>query len=335
MPDISPLPAVMRAIDPDRAGGPDVLELVERPVPQPAPGEVLIRVHAAGVNRPDVIQRLGHYPPPPGAPSIPGLEVAGEVVATGEGVADVRVGDAVAALVPGGGYAEYAVAAADLCLPVPAGMHFHEAAALPETYFTVWSNLFDIAGAAAGDTILVHGGTSGIGVTAIDLGRAFGLDVIVTCGTEAKCAAAAAMGARAINYRDGDFAPVVREWTEGRGVAIVIDMVGGDYVARNLVCLANGGRHVSIAFQHSQRAEIDVGLVMRRRLVLTGSTLRPRSVREKAAIARALQQKVWPLFAEGRLVARVDRTFPLAEAAAAHRRMEAGEHIGKLVLTLA
>lgn len=329
------LPATMRAIDPAEPGGPDVLEVVTRPVPRPGPGQVLIRVHAAGVNRPDVIQRVGRYPPPPGAPSIPGLEIAGTVVALGEDVTNVAAGDPVTALVPGGGYAEYAVADAALCLPVPAGMHFHEAAALPETYFTVWSNLFDIGGAKAGDTILVHGGTSGIGVAAIDLGRQFGLDVIVTCGTDAKCAAAEGFGARAINYRNGDFAPLVREMTGGTGVDIVLDMVGGDYVGRNLACLKQDGRHISIAFLGGSRVEFDMGIVMRRRLHMTGSTLRPRPLAEKAAIAERLRTYVWPALAAGTLQPRVDRLFPLEEAPAAHRRMEAGEHVGKIVLTLA
>ncbi len=327
------IPATMRAIDPEGPGGPDVLALVDRPVPRPGRGEVLIRVRAAGVNRPDVLQRLGLYPMPPGTTTIPGLEAAGEVVALGEGVARWKLGDPVTALLIGGGYADYAVAPEGQCLPVPAGMRFEEAAVLPETYFTVWSNLVDLAGARAGDWVLVHGGTSGIGVTAIDLGRLLGLRVIVTCGTDRKCTAASEMGAaHAIDYNDRDFAAEVREVTGGRGVDIVLDMVGGDYVPRNLVCLAEGGRHVSIAFQRGSRTDIDLALVMRRRLVLTGSMLRPRDVAFKSAIARALEKRVWPAFADGRLTARIDKRFPLADAAAAHRHMEAGAHVGKIVL---
>lgn len=308
----------------------------ERPVPQPGPGEVLVKVHAAGVNRPDVLQRMGHYQPPPGATSIPGLELAGEVVALGPDVSEVRLHDPVTALVPGGGYAQYCVVPAGTCLPVPPGMRFTEAASLPETWFTVWSNLIDQAGLRPGDFLLVHGGTSGIGVTSIDLARALGVTIIVTCGSDAKCAAAMELGASlAINYRNGDFAPRVREFTKGRGVDVVLDMVGGDYLPRNLHCLAPQGRHVSIAFQKGARTELDIGLVMRNRLTLTGSMLRPRPVADKAAIARALKERIWPLFADGTLSAHVDSTFPMQEAAAAHRRMEAGKHIGKIVLTMA
>ena len=330
------IPQTMRAIDPASHGGADVLLVVERPVPLPGPGEVLIQVHAAGVNRPDVLQRLGLYPMPHGIPTIMGLEAAGEVVALGEGVSGVQIGDPVTALVPGGAYADYVVADAGTCLPVPPGMHFTEAAGLPETYFTVWSNLFDQAGAKAGDTVLVHGGTSGIGVTAIDLCRLFGIDIIVTCGTDAKCDAARALGATdAINYRNGDFAPDVRELTGGRGVDIVMDMVGGDYVPRNLVCLAEGGRHVSIGFQQGARTELDLALLMRRRLLLTGSMLRPQPPAYKAKIAAQLLEKVWPAFADGTLTPRLDRTFPLTEAPAAHRHMESGSHVGKIVLSMA
>jgi NADPH2:quinone reductase len=326
-------PPGMQAVDLAGHGGPDVLVPVERPVPQPGPGEVLIRVHAAGVNRPDILQRLGLYPMPPGTTTIPGLEAAGEIVELGKGVTRWRVGDPVTALLIGGGYAEYAVAPEGQCLPVPPGMRFIEAAGLPETYFTVWSNLFDTAGAKAGDTVLVHGGTSGIGVTAVDLCRLFGIRVFVTCGTGQKCRAAAEFGAdAAIDYNARDFAAEVRELTGGRGVDIVLDMVGGDYVPRNLVCLAEGGRHVSIAFQRGQRAEIDLGQVMRKRLVLTGSMLRPRDIAFKARIAQELEAKVWPAFADGRLVARIDKVFALAEAAAAHRHMESGGHVGKIVL---
>ncbi|MFA7439580.1 MAG: NAD(P)H-quinone oxidoreductase [Sphingomonadaceae bacterium] len=335
MRDQQELPHKMRAIDPELPGGPEVLAVVDRPVPLPGVGEVLIRVHAAGVNRPDVVQRQGHYPPPAGSTSILGLEASGVVVALGEGVGNVRIGDPVTALLPGGGYADYVVANEKLCLPVPAGMHFLEAAALPETYFTVWSNLFRVGGAKAGDTLLIHGGTSGIGVAAIDLGRVFGIMVIVTCGTDAKCRAAEKLGAAlAINYRSGDFAPRVREFTEGRGVDLVIDMVGGNYVGRNLVCLAENGRHISIAFQQGRATEIDLSLLMRKRLHLTGTMLRPRPLAEKAAIADDLREKVWPHFAEGRLQARIDQIVPMENAASAHRRMEAGDHIGKLVLSM-
>jgi putative PIG3 family NAD(P)H quinone oxidoreductase len=329
------LPQTMRAIDPAHPGGPEVLAVVERPVPRPGPGEVLIRVHAAGINRPDILQRLGLYPMPPGVPTILGLEVAGEVVALGEGVRWPAVGEPVAALVSGGGYADFCVAPGVQCLPVPASVDYPGAAGLPETWFTVWSNLVDQAGVRAGDRVLVHGGTSGIGVTAIDLAKLLGFEIIVTCGTEAKCRAARAAGAhQALNYRDGDFAPEVRALTGGRGVDIVLDMVGGDYLPRNLACLAPGGRHVSIAFQRGPRAELDLMLLMRARLTLMGSLLRPRPVAEKAAIAAQLSETVWPRYADGTLTPRVDRTFPLAEVADAHRHLESGAHVGKVVLTL-
>lgn len=327
------VPREMNAIDPDAVGGPEVLRLVRRPVPAPAAGEVLVRVRAAGVNRPDVLQRLGLYPMPPGTPTIPGLEVAGEIVSAGDDVDGARIGERVTALVAGGGYAEYCCAPVEQCLPIPAGLGFAGAASLPETWFTVWSNVVDRGGARAGETMLVHGGTSGIGVTAIDLGRILGLTVIVTCGSDEKCAAARSLGAaHALNYRTTDWSAEVRALTGGRGVDLVLDMVGGDYVPRNLACLAEEGRHVSIAFQRGNRAEADIGLVMRKRLTLTGSMLRPRPVVFKAAIARALEQHVWPRFADGTLAAHVDARFPLADAAAAHRRMEAGEHVGKIVL---
>ena len=326
------IPATMIAIDPAAPGGPEVLVPVTRPVPVPASGEVLIRVVAAGVNRPDVLQRLGLYPMPPGTPSILGLEVAGEVVVGG---GRWRAGDRVCALVAGGGYAEYCVAPAGQVLPIPDGLDFAAAAGMPETYFTVWSNLFQRGGAVAGETVLVHGGTSGIGTTAILLGKAFGLTVVVTAGSADKCSAARELGAdHAIDYRTSDFVDKVAGITAGRGVDIVLDMVGGDYIARNLACLADDGRHVSIAFQRGPRAEVDFSTVMRRRLTLTGSTLRPRSVAFKTALAADLEAKVWPLFASGRLRAVSDQTFALADAADAHRRMEAGEHVGKIVLTI-
>lgn len=332
---VDPLPRTMRAIDPASPGGPDVLAVVERPVPAPGPGEVLIRVHAAGVNRPDVLQRLGIYPMPPGAPSILGLEAAGEVVALGEGVSRLRLGDPVTALVAGGAYADYVAAPEVQCLPVPPGLRFVEAATLPETWFTVWANLHDLAGAKPGERLLVHGGTSGIGVTAIDYARLRGLEIIVTCGTDAKCAAAKALGAtHALNYNDGDFAPKVRELTGGEGVDIVLDMVGGEYFPRNLASLKPGGRHVSIAFQKGNRLELDIAFVMRRRLTVTGSLLRPRTVAEKGAIAHALRAEVWPHFADGTLKPHLDRSFPLERADEAHRLMESGGHVGKIALTL-
>jgi putative PIG3 family NAD(P)H quinone oxidoreductase len=328
-------PSLMRAIDPAQPGGPDVLIVSERPVPEPGPNEVLIRVHAAGVNRPDVLQRMGRYPLPPGASSILGLEAAGEVVALGEGVSNISVGDPVTALVAGGAYADYVVAPAGQCLPVPPGMRFAEAATLPETWFTVWANLTDLAQAQSGEWLLVHGGTSGIGTTAIDYARVRGLTVIVTCGTDAKCKAALELGAHhAINYNDGDFAPIVRSLTEGRGVDIVLDMVGGEYFPRNLASLRDGGRHVSIAFQKGNRLELDIAFLMRKRLHVTGSLLRPRSVEEKSRLADALQREIWPLFADGTLKAHLFREFPLEQADEAHRLMEGGGHVGKIALTL-
>jgi putative PIG3 family NAD(P)H quinone oxidoreductase len=321
----------MIAIDPAAPGGPDVLQPVERPVREPKPGELLVRVEAAGVNRPDVIQRLGLYPPPPGAPSILGLEIAGTVVA-GDGA---RIGERVCALVPGGGYAEYCVAPAAICLPVPQGFSMVEAAALPETFFTVWTNLFGRGGAKAGDTVLVHGGTSGIGTTAILLGKLFELEVIVTAGSADKCSRALAIGAAyAINYRAGDFVEEVKSVTRGRGVDIVLDMIGGDYLPRNLLSLADEGRHVSIAVQRGAKAELPIWQVMARRLTLTGSTLRARDAAFKASLAAELRREVWPHLDAGTIRPVIDSTFPLADAAAAHRRMESGEHVGKIVLTV-
>ena len=329
------LPITMQAIDPAEPGGPEVLTLVERRVPRPVAGEVLIRVAAAGVNRPDILQRRGGYPPPPGAPSIPGLEVAGEVVAVGEGVDDVALGQPVCALLAGGGYAEYAVAPWGQCLPVPDAITMIEAAGLPETVFTVWTNLFERAYATEGDTVLVHGGTSGIGTTAILLCQLFGVRCIVTAGSAMKCAHARALGAfAAIDYSSEDFVARVKELTGGKGVAAVLDMVGGDYVARNLQCLADDGRHVSIAVQGGPMATIPVFEVMRRRLTLTGSTLRPRDVAWKSLVADELARTVWPHVEAGRLKPVLDRTYPLAQAADAHRRMESGEHVGKIVLVV-
>jgi putative PIG3 family NAD(P)H quinone oxidoreductase len=330
------LPDQMIAIDPEEPGGPEVLVPVERPVPRPGPGELLIRVAAAGVNRPDVMQRKGHYPPPPGAPSILGLEVAGEVVAIGEGADANLLGTSVCALVAGGGYAQYAAAPAGQCLPVPAALTMVEAAALPETLFTVWTNLFERAYAVEGDTVLVHGGTSGIGTMAILLGRLFELKVIVTAGSDEKCARALEIGAaHAINYRTADFVEEVKRITDGRGVQAVLDMVGGDYLPRNLACLAEEGRHVSIATQRGSKVEIPLVQIMQRRLTLTGSTLRPRSVEFKSLVADELHRTVWPHVRDGRLKPVIDRVFPLAEAAAAHARLDAGEHVGKIVLEVA
>jgi putative PIG3 family NAD(P)H quinone oxidoreductase len=326
------IPKLMQVIEIAAPGGPDVLRLAERPVPKPGPDEVLVRVAAAGVNRPDVLQRMGAYPPPPGASDIPGLEIAGTVVSAGPG-ADMLIGRRMCALVAGGGYAEYCVAPAGTCLPVPEVLRMTEAAAMPETLFTVWVNLFERGFAADGDTVLVHGGTSGIGTMAIKLGNLFGLHVIVTCGSDEKCNAALKMGAvEAINYRNDDFVGGVRDFTEGRGVDVVLDMVGGDYVPRNLACLADDGRHVSIAFQRGPVAEVPIVEIMRRRLTLTGSTLRPRDVRFKTMVADELVKTVWPYVDGNRLKPVIDSVFPLANAAEAHRRMESGKHIGKIVL---
>jgi putative PIG3 family NAD(P)H quinone oxidoreductase len=308
------------------------LALVERPVPQPGEGEVLVKVAAAGVNRPDILQRRGLYPPPPGAPDVLGLEIAGTILAAGEG-AEELMGRAVCALVAGGGYGEYCVAPIGTCLPVPDSISLAEAAAMPETLFTVWVNLFERGFAADGDWVLVHGGTSGIGTMAIALGRLFGLHVIVTCGTDQKCARAVGLGAEAaINYRDQDFVGEVHRITGRKGVNVIVDMVGGDYVPRNLSCLADDGRHVSIAVQRGATAEIPIFDIMRRRLTLTGSTLRPRPVEFKTMVADEIMKTVWPYVEGGRLKPVIDRLFPLSEVAAAHARMEAGDHVGKIVL---
>lgn len=333
MPQRPDIPDSMTAIGFDAPGPADVLKPVTRPVPVLAENEVLIRVAAAGVNRPDVLQRRGFYSPPPGTSDIPGLEVSGEVVAAGPGADTALIGKRVCALLAGGGYAEYAVAPVGQCLPVPDGYDLIEAAALPETLFTVWSNLFERAYVVEGDTVLVHGGTSGIGTMAITLCGLFGIQIIVTCGSEEKCAAAIRGGAtHAINYATTDFVEAVRDFTGGQGVQAVLDMVGGDYVPRNIACLADDGRHVSIAAQRGVNAEIPLVPIMRNRLTLTGSTLRPRSVAFKTLIADELAQTVWPFVEEGKLRPVMDRSFPLAEAAAAHARMEAGEHVGKIVL---
>lgn len=327
------LPATMTVIGFDAPGGPEVLQPQTVPVPTPGAGQVLVKVAYAGVNRPDVIQRRGLYPPPPGASPIPGLEIAGEVVALGADVRDAMLGQQVCALVAGGGYAEYCLAMADHCLPVPAGMPLDQAAALPETLFTVWHNVFERGWAKEGETILVHGGTSGIGTMAIMLGKAFGLTVIVTCGDAEKCAAALEIGAdHAIDYKASDFVEEVKRITDGQGVELVLDMVAGDYVARNLRCMKEDGRHVTIAVQGGMQAELNMAVIMSRRYTLTGSTLRPRSNQFKALLAQEIAANAWPLFTSGQLRPIMDQAFPLADAAAAHARMEAGAHIGKIVL---
>lgn len=329
------MPMTMRAITFDTPGGPEVLRLRDLPVPAPGPGQVLIRVDFAGVNRPDALQRMGLYPPPPGASPLLGLEVAGEVAALGEGAPQEMLGQRVCALTPGGGYARYCLTHWSHCLPVPAGLSLAEAAAIPETLFTVWHNVFERGHARDGEVLLVHGGTSGIGSMAILLGKAFGLSVIVTCGGEAKCAAALAIGAdHAIDYKARDFVEEVRALTGGNGAHVILDMVAGDYTARNLGCLAEDGRLVTIATLGGRLAQIDMARLMVCRQTITGSTLRPRSDVFKALLAQEIAQNVWPLVEEGALRPVMDRIFPLTEAGAAHARMEAGEHIGKIVLAL-
>ncbi len=327
------LPPTMRCIDLDGFGPPEVMKLGERPMPRPGGGEVLIEVGAAGVNRPDVLQRQGNYPPPPGASPVPGLEIAGTIVATGGGVSELSVGDSVCALVTGGGYASHALAAAALCLPVPKGFTLAQAAALPETFFTVWHNLFQRGRLVAGESVLIHGGGSGIGTTATQIAKMLGARVFATARGPERVAACAELGAdRAIDYAGEDFVAVVKAETDGRGVDVVLDMVGGDYVPRNLACLAMEGRHVSIATLKGAETKLDIRTVMMRRLTLTGSTLRARSVPEKAAIAQGLRERVWPLLDTGRVKPVIHATFPLAQAADAHRLMESGEHFGKIVL---
>lgn len=329
------LPATMTAIDIVRPGGPEVLVPVERPTPTPGPGEVLVRVHAAGVNRPDVLQRQGGYAPPPGASDIPGLEIAGEVVACGTGVAWPKSGDRVMALVAGGGYAEYCVAPAPQCLPVPANLSMTEAGGIPETFFTVWTNVFDRGRLAKGETFLVHGGASGIGTTAIQLAREFGARVFATAGTAEKCAACERLGAeRVVNYREQDFAQALKDATQGQGIDVILDMVGGDYTARNVTLLRDEGRLVQIAFLKGSKVELDLNAVMRKRLTVTGSTLRPRSVAQKGAIADSLRQTVLPWLTSGRVRPLIHQTFKLKEAAAAHAALEADRHVGKIVLEL-
>ena len=330
------LPATMRAVEISEPGGPDVLRLAEFPVPRPGPGEVLVRVSHAGVNRPDCLQRRGFYPSPEGASPLPGLEISGTVAALGEGVEESALGKPVCALVPGGGYAEYCLARPEHCLPVTGTLSMEEAAALPETLFTVWHNVFQRGLARDGEVLLVHGGTSGIGTTAITLARLFDLTVIVTCGTDDKCAAALRLGAdHAINYRDEDFRARVLAITEGRGCDVVLDMVAGDYTQRNLDCMAEDARLVVIATLGGGKSELNMLGLMQRRHTVTGSTMRARSDTFKALVADEIFREVWPLAEDGRLRPAMDRVFPLQEAAAAHARMEAGDHIGKIVLAVA
>jgi NADPH:quinone reductase len=328
------LPKVMRAVEIAKPGGPEVLRAAERPLPAPKPDEILIKVAAAGVNRPDVLQRSGNYPVPPDASDLPGLEVAGEVVATGSSASLWRKGDKVCALVHGGGYAEYCVAPEVQALPVPRGLSLVEAASLPETFFTVWGNVYDRGRLAPGESLLVQGGTSGIGVTAIQMAAATGNRVFATAGSDEKCAACVRLGAeKAINYRTQDFAAEIKAATGGKGVDVILDMVGGDYVPKELKCLADDGRLVFIAFLRGPKTELDINELMRRRLTITGSTLRPRPVAFKGALARSLREKIWPLIDAGRIKPQVYQTFALAQAADAHRLMESSQHIGKIVLT--
>ncbi len=329
------LPSEMRAVEISEPGGPEVLRLVTRPVPQPGPGEILLRVHAAGVNRPDALQRAGNYAPPLDASDLPGLEASGEVVALGAGAEGWQIGDKVCALLPGGGYADYVTTPAAHALPVPSGLGMIEAAALCETFFTVWSNVFQRGALKAGESFLVHGGSSGIGTTAIQLAAARGAHVFATAGSEEKCAACRELGAElAINYRETDFVEAVKEATGKKGVNLILDMVGGGYIPRNIRALAMDGRLVMIAFLSGPKAEVNFAQVMVKRLTLTGSTLRPQSVAAKAAIAADLRREVWPLLDAGKIAPVMDQTFPLERAAEAHARMESSAHIGKIVLTV-
>jgi NADPH2:quinone reductase len=330
-----PIPAEMRAIEIKQPGGPEVLVPIRRPVPQPARGEVLIRVAAAGVNRPDVFQRQGSYAPPPGTTDLPGLEVAGEIVAIGPETSRWKVGDRVAALVAGGGYAEFCVAPAPQCLPIPGKLSMIEAAALPETFLTVWTNVFQRGRLQAGETLLVHGGSSGIGTTAIQLASRSGSRVFATAGSAEKCSKCRELGASvAIDYRTEDFVKVVERETGGKGVDVILDMVGGDYINRNLQCLAVEGRMVHISFLKGTKAEINLASLMVKRQTITGSTLRPQSVAQKGAIAKAVEERVWPLVAAGEVLPQIHATFPLEQAAEAHRLMESSAHVGKIMLTI-
>jgi len=330
------LPGSMTAVEITAPGGPEVLQSAQRTPPQPGPGEVVIQVAAAGVNRPDCLQRAGGYPPPPGASDLPGLEVAGTIAAVGDGVSGFSEGDAVCALTPGGGYAEYCRTHARHCLPVPQGLSLVEAATLPETFFTVWYNVFTRSRLTAGETFLVHGGTSGIGVTAIQLAKVFGATVLATAGSDEKCDFCRGLGAdRAINYRTEDWKAAVLEHTEKRGVDVLLDMVAGDYIQNNIDVLATDGRYAMLAFLHGPKAEVDFTRVLIGRLTISGSTLRPQSVEQKAAIARDLSEHVWPLLESGRVKTHIHQRFPLTEAAEAHAVMESSRHIGKLVLEVA
>ena len=327
------LPPDMAYIRIDGFGGPDALTADRMPVPQPGPGEVLVRVTAAGVNRPDVLQRQGGYPPPPGATDVPGLEIAGTIVAIGDGVAPGRLGEVVCALVQSGGYADYCLAADPLATPVPRGLTVLQAAALPETFYTVWTNVFDRGRLVAGETVLIHGGSSGIGTTAIQLAKAFGARVVVTVGTEAKAEACRKLGADlAVLYASQDFVAEAKAFTDGKGPDLILDMVGGDYIGRNIACVAADGRIVQIAFLKGGKAEVNFVPLMLKRITFTGSTLRPRPVAMKAEIARALTQKVWPLLTAGKVTPVIDTVLPLADAAQAHRLMEESRHIGKIML---
>jgi len=333
---VANVPDRMTAIEIRGPGGPQVLAPADRPVPRPGPGQILVRVAAAGVNRPDVMQRQGLYPPPPGASDIPGLEVAGEVVGLGQGAGRFNPGDKVTALVTGGGYAQYCVADEGSVLPVPPGLALTEAAAIPETFFTVWHNVFERGGLVEGETLLVHGGTSGIGTTAIQLASAFGARVVATAGSADKCDACLRLGAdRAVNYREGDFVAAVKEATGGKGANLILDMVGGDYVNRNYEAAAVEGRIVQIAFLQGPKATVDLSRLMLKRLVHTGSTLRAREPSFKARLARELETKVWPLLSERRIMPVMDRIFPFREAWRAHERIEDAAHIGKVVLDVA
>ncbi len=332
---MSTLPDTMNVVEISEPGGPEVLKPASRPVPVPGPGEALIRVAAAGVNRPDLMQRAGLYPPPPGASDLPGLEVAGEVVALGDGASEVAIGDRVTALTPGGGYADYCVTAASHCLPWPDGFDAVQAAALPETYFTVWTNVFERGALKPGESILIHGGASGIGTTAIQLAHAHGATVFATAGTADKCKACEDLGAkRAINYRDEDFVEVVKEATGGKGVDVILDMVAGDYVARDIECLAPDGRLVIIALMGGREGTVPFFPIMAKRLTFTGSTLRPQTNEAKARMARGLEETAWPWLSAGKIKPIIQSVYPIEKAAEAHAELEAGDHIGKIMLTV-
>ncbi|MEA3151405.1 MAG: NADPH:quinone reductase [Gammaproteobacteria bacterium] len=329
------VPEAMKVVEIAAPGGPEQLRLATRPVPQPAADEVLVRVAAAGINRPDVMQRQGRYPPPAGASDIPGMEIAGAVVALGANVTSLSIGDEIAALLPGGGYAEYAVASVPLCLPIPDGLTLQQAAALPETFFTVWTNVFERGRCKAGDNVLIHGGTSGIGTTAIQLAAVWGARVFATAGTDEKARVCEQLGAeRGINYRTEDFVEVVRRATSGKGADIILDMVGGSYLDRNLQVAAVEGRLVVISMLGGSRAELKLNHIVTKRLTLTGSTLRSRTVAEKGAVAEAVRKNVWPLLAQGRVRPIIHASFPMADASAAHELMESSSHIGKIILTM-